>query len=176
MAEQAGLAHLVNHKVSILGLKNGLPCDRVHWMRQDQDHHVWLYTECGLVSFSERDLSSWIAQPSHSVTITDYLDNTEGVENTAIGGWYMPQSAMTRDGRILFAMRTGLGVLDPGHLNQNALPPPVHIERITADGRGDWKFCPHFVARKDRYDSHCLYCAKLCRAAESSISLQTTGL
>jgi signal transduction histidine kinase len=42
---------------------------------------------------------------------------------------------MTSDGRILFVMRTGLGVLDPRRLNQNALPPPVHIEGITADGR-----------------------------------------
>jgi signal transduction histidine kinase/ligand-binding sensor domain-containing protein len=135
MATPVGLAHLRDHKVSILGLKNGLPCDRVHWMQRDRDHHVWLYTGCGLVSFSEHDLSSWIAQPSRSVTITDYLDNTEGVQNTAIGGWYTPLSAMTRDGRILFAMRTGLGLLDPRHLNQNALPPPVYIDGITADGR-----------------------------------------
>ena len=56
------------------------------------------------------------------------------MENIAIGGWYAPQSSMTQDGRILFAMRTGLGVLDPLHLNQNVLPPPVHIEGIIADG------------------------------------------
>jgi ligand-binding sensor domain-containing protein len=70
LATTAGLAHLMDHRVSILGVKNGLPCGRVHWMRHDQDHHVWLYTECGLVSFSERNLSSWIAEPSRSVTIT----------------------------------------------------------------------------------------------------------
>ena len=129
-----GLAHLMDHKISILGTRNGLPCDRVYWIQHDQDQHVWLYTECGLVSFSESDLSSWITQPSHFVTITNHLDNTEGVENTAVGGWDMPQSTITKDGRILFAMRTGLGVLDPRHLNQNALPPPVHIEGFTADG------------------------------------------
>ena len=104
-------------------------------MRHDQDHNVWLFTECGLVSFSENDLLSWITQPSHAVTITHYLDNTEGVENTANGGWFTPLTAMTKDGRVLFAMRTGLGVLDPRHLNQNVLPPPVQIEGITADSR-----------------------------------------
>jgi signal transduction histidine kinase/ligand-binding sensor domain-containing protein len=135
LATSTGLGHLMNHKVSVLGIQNGLPCDRVHWMRHDQDHQVWLYTGCGLFSFSERDLSAWIAQPSHSVTITDHLDNTEGVQNTAIGGWYTPQSAMTSDGRILFATRTGLGVLDPRHLNHNSLPPQVYIEAIAADGR-----------------------------------------
>ena len=135
LAARAGLAYLMDHKVSILGIKNGLPCANVHWMRRDQEHHVWLYAECGLISFSDSDLSAWISQPSRRVSITAYLDNTEGVENDAVGGWYTPQSQMTRDGRILFAMRTGLGVLDPSHLNENALPPPVHIEGITADGR-----------------------------------------
>jgi ligand-binding sensor domain-containing protein len=135
MAAKSGLVHLMDHKIFILGMKNGLPCQNVHWMRRDRYHHVWLYTECGLISFSERDLSSWIAQPSKSVTVTDYLDNTDGVENTAVGGWYAPESTMTADGRILFAMRTGLGVLDPRDLNRNPLPPPVHIEGIMADGR-----------------------------------------
>jgi ligand-binding sensor domain-containing protein len=130
-----GLAHLAGGKISLLGRKNGLPCDALHWMRHDQDHNVWLYTECGLVSFSENDLLSWITHPSHIVTVTHYLDSTEGVENNANGGWFTPLTALTRDGRILFAMRTGLGVLDPRHLNQNALPPPVHIEGVTADGR-----------------------------------------
>jgi signal transduction histidine kinase/ligand-binding sensor domain-containing protein len=131
---KVGLAHLKDGKVSLLGRKNGLPCDALHWMRHDQDHNVWLYTECGLVSFSENDLLSWITQPSHIVTVTHYLDSTEGVENDANGGWFTPLTALTRDGRILFAMRTGLGVLDPRHLNQNAFPPPVHIEGIIADG------------------------------------------
>jgi len=132
---KVGLAYLKDGKVSLLGRKNGLPCDALHWMRHDQDHNVWLYTECGLVSISENDLLSWIAQPSHTVTVTHFLDSTEGVENDANGGWFAPLTALTKDGRILFAMRTGLGVLDPRHLNLNVLPPPVRIEGVTADGR-----------------------------------------
>jgi signal transduction histidine kinase len=34
----------------------------------------------------------------------------------------------------LFAMTSGLGILDPRNLQQNALPPPVYIEEVTADG------------------------------------------
>ena len=134
LGEQSGLAHLMNHKISVLGTSNGLPCSIVHWMRHDQDHQVWLYTECGLVSFPESDLTSWIAQPSHRITITHHLDNTDGVENIAVSGWYSPQATTTSDGRILFAMRTGLAILDPHQLNQNPLPPPVYVEAISADG------------------------------------------
>jgi signal transduction histidine kinase/ligand-binding sensor domain-containing protein len=134
LATRRGLAQLVGGHLSILGSKNGLPCDAVHWMQRDQDRNVWLLTECGLVGFSESDLLAWSTQSSHVVTLTHSLDNTDGVENAASGGWFTPLSAMTKDGRILFAMRTGLGVLDPRHTNENAVPPPVHIEEIIADG------------------------------------------
>ena len=135
LSEAYGLAYLRNHKVSVLGVKNGMPCDGVHWMRHDQNQQAWIYTTCGLVSLSNDDLTAWTIKPSHKVSITHYLDNTEGVENDAIGGWYTPLVQMARDGRIWFAMRTGLGVLDPRHLNENMLPPPVNIERLTVDNR-----------------------------------------
>lgn len=132
---RVGLAHLMNGKISVLSRKNGLPCDAVHWMRHDEDHNVWLYTECGLVSFAEGELNAWITQPSHAVVVTHYLDNTDGVENLSYNGWYTPQTATTNDGRILFATTTALSILDPRNLSQNIQPPPVHIEEITADGR-----------------------------------------
>ena len=131
---RVGLAHLKNGKISVLSSKNGLPCDAVHWMRHDRDHNVWLYTECGLVALSESELSAWIANPSHAVSTMHYLDNSDGVLNVVVNGWYTPQTATTSDGRILFDA-TGLSILDPRNLNQNSLPPPVHIEEITADER-----------------------------------------
>ena len=130
-----GLAHLRNGKISVLNHKNGLPCDAVHWMRHDGNHNVWLYTDCGLVAFAESELSSWIAQPFHSIAIAHYLDNTDGVALSSIAGWYTPRVAMMTDGRILFVAAGQLSILDPSSLNQNSLAPPVHIEGITADGR-----------------------------------------
>src|SRR5262249_16357405 len=112
VSTRVGLAYLRNGKISVLNRKNGLPCDAVHWMRRDRDHNVWLYTECGLVGFSENELTSWIAQPSHTIAIAHYLDNTDGVLNVAFTAWYTPQTAMTTDGRILF-VATGVSILDP---------------------------------------------------------------
>jgi signal transduction histidine kinase/ligand-binding sensor domain-containing protein len=131
---RVGLAHLKNGRISVLGRKNGLPCDVVHWMRHDRDGNIWLFTECGLVAFSENDLALWIGDPAHTATIRHYLDNTDGVVNLTYNGWFTPQTATVSDGRILFAAE-GLSILDPRNLNQNILPPPVHIEEITADER-----------------------------------------
>src|SRR5262249_32571838 len=37
------------------------------------------------------------------------------------------------DGRIWFAMYSGVGVIDPRRLPFNAMAPPVHIERVAAN-------------------------------------------
>ena len=39
------------------------------------------------------------------------------------------------DGKIWFSAPDGVSVIDPRHLPFNKLPPPVHIEQITADGK-----------------------------------------
>jgi signal transduction histidine kinase len=84
------------------------------------------------VALSENDLTSWIAQPSRAVAVVHHFGNTDGVAAKPDTGWYTPQATVTSGGRILFA-GIGLSVLDPRNLNHNALPPPVHVEEITAD-------------------------------------------
>ena len=130
-----GLARLFHGHVNILGSKNGLPCDGVHWMRHADDGTVWLYAECGLVQLAASDLDRWVTDSAYRVPIMRWLASVDGIENTPFGDWYSPEVAVTKDGRILFAMSTGLGVID-GHSGlKNALPPPVKIETVVADGR-----------------------------------------
>ena len=45
------------------------------------------------------------------------------------------------DGKIWFSAPDGVSVIDPRHLPFNKLPPPVHIEQITADGKTYWQDC-----------------------------------
>jgi signal transduction histidine kinase/ligand-binding sensor domain-containing protein len=155
---QIGLARLAEGKISVLGRKNGLPCDAVHWMRQSDDGNIWLYTECGLVSLSEADLRSWIAQSNHQVTITHQLDNTDGVPLVTYTGYYTPQVTKTREGVFLFASGTGVSFFDPRHLNQNILPPQVHIEGINTDGR-EIEAAGHIVLPPRPHDIHLQYTA-----------------
>ena len=46
---------------------------------------------------------------------------------------YSPRVAKSADGRLWFLPGDGVSVIDPRHLPFNKLPPPVHIEQITAD-------------------------------------------
>ncbi len=50
-------------------------------------------------------------------------------------GSFGPRVSKAPDGKIWFTHRDGVTLIDPRHLPHNDLPPPVHVEQITADGK-----------------------------------------
>ena len=102
------------------------------------DHAFWLYTACGLARVARSDVEAWAAEVKKDGAATPpvkatVLDHSDGVRVHAMSGNYAPQVGKSRDGRIWFLPWDGVSVLDPGRLRFNALPPPVHIEQVTAD-------------------------------------------
>jgi ligand-binding sensor domain-containing protein/signal transduction histidine kinase len=129
---QGGLSRVKNGRVATLTTRNGLPCDAVHWMKEDDDHSVWMYTACGLVRIARRELDAWAADSRQTIHPTVF-DGSEGVRSNSLGTGYTPSVAQSADGKIWFLPYDGVSVIDPRHLSFNKLPPPVHIEEITAD-------------------------------------------
>lgn len=133
-ATESGLSRIKNGRVLTLTSKNGLPCDAIHWVTQDDNHSFWLSTTCGLVRIARDELDAWATDSQRKVRATVF-DSSDGVPNTPIG--FIQGSHMTRssDGKIWFVgFFGGASVIDPHHLPSNKIPPPVHIERITANG------------------------------------------
>jgi hypothetical protein len=131
----AGLSRLKDGNVNVLNSKNGLPCDTVHWKKEDNEGSVWLLTSCGLVRLAKSELDAWAQNPMHEVKIINVFDNTDGVQELTINGYYTPYVTKTAEGRLLFTKTDGLAVLDPRRLPFNKLKPPVVIEQITGDGK-----------------------------------------
>jgi len=137
-ATAGGLSILKGGRVVTLTSKNGLPCDAVHWAMKEDAHSIWLYMPCGLIRIRDSDLEAWAANadndgdPTRSVQ-TMLLDATDGVPLRAERGGYTPQVTKAADGRFWFIGPVGISVFDPRHMPFNRLPPPVHIERISAD-------------------------------------------
>ena len=48
-ATEGGLSRIKDGRILTLTSQNGLPCNTVHWMMEDDAHSVWLYLACGLV-------------------------------------------------------------------------------------------------------------------------------
>ena len=57
-------------------------------------------------------------------------------------GHYGRKVTKSLDGKIWFSPPDGVSVIDPRHLPFNKLPPPVHIEQISADGKSYWQNLP----------------------------------
>jgi ligand-binding sensor domain-containing protein/signal transduction histidine kinase len=132
-ATAGGLSRVKNGRVATLTSKNGLPCDTVHWAVEDDAHSFWLYTACGLVRIARSELDALAADPKRIIQSTTF-DSSDGVRLRAIAvGEYTPRVAKASDGKLWFLPFDGVNVIDPRHISFNSLPPPVHIEEITAD-------------------------------------------
>ena len=133
-ATEGGLSRIKDGRVLTLSSRNGLPCNTVHWMMEDDAHSVWLYTACGLVRIARSELDAWASNPKQTIQAAVF-DSSDGVSNHRFPGGYSANVAKAADGKLWFLRPGGVSVLDPHHLAFNKLPPPVHIEQVTADDK-----------------------------------------
>jgi signal transduction histidine kinase len=133
-ATEGGLSRVRNGRVATLTHLNGLPCDAVNWAIEDDSHALWLNMPCGLVRINQSDLQAWNVDPGRKIQ-TAVFDRSDGVSSTPLRNGFIPQVAKTADGKLWFPSNDGVGVIDPHDLFRNELPPPVHVEQVTADRR-----------------------------------------
>ncbi len=134
VATAGGLSRVRDGRVATLTAKNGLPCDGVTSAIEDDDHALWLYMPCGLVRIARSELDGWANDSKRSVRTTVF-DNSDGVRTRGVNGQQRPLMTKSPDGKIWIAPPDGVGFIDPRNIAFNKLPPPVHIEQITADGK-----------------------------------------
>lgn len=138
VSTEGGLSRVKNNRVTTLNSKNGLPCDTVHWMMEDDAHSVWLYMACGLVRIARPELDAWAADPKRTIQSTVF-DSSDGVSSHSFTSGYSPLVTKSPNGRLWFLPFGDVSVIDPRHLAFNKLPPPVHIEQMIADGKIYWQ-------------------------------------
>ena len=137
-ATEGGLSRLNHGRFATLTSRNGLPCDAIRWVMEDDGHSLWLGAACALVRIARSEVDAWAAavdkdkdaKPTIQATL---FDSSDGVISIGSAGGYTPQVSKSPDGQLWFATIDGVSVVDPRHLPFNSLPPPVHIEQITAD-------------------------------------------
>ena len=140
-ATEGGLSRVKDGRVTTLTSRNGLPCDGVNGVIEDDDHFFWLYMSCGLVRIARSELDPWMGDSRRSIQTTVF-DSYDGVRSRALAGSHSRLVTKSRDGRIWISSPDGVSVIDPRHLPFNRVTPPVHIEQIIADGK-------HYTATRD---------------------------
>jgi len=125
-----GVLHFDGAKAELLAANNGLPCASVGSLIFDRQGALWLILTCGIVRVDRSSLQSWMEHPEARVPAL-FLDAFDGVQVGITD--FRPAVSLGKEGRIWFVNGSDVQMLDPAQLHLNTFPPPVHIERLSAD-------------------------------------------
>jgi signal transduction histidine kinase/ligand-binding sensor domain-containing protein len=111
---------------------NGLPCEKIRALEEDDRGGLWLQADCGLILIPQPEIVRWSAAPNVSVRAR-LFDAGDGVRLRLSSTGYFRRATKTTDGRLWFASEDRVAMVDPSHLPENLLPPTVKIEEITTE-------------------------------------------
>jgi signal transduction histidine kinase/ligand-binding sensor domain-containing protein len=127
-----GLSRFDGQRFTSWNSANGLPGDRVQWVLTDRSNRLWLGYSTGVACLNRSELDRAAEDSSYRVAV-QFFDDADGLKGNPDR---QSQSAAVRcrDGTIWLRTSEGVAIVDPQHITQNLIPPPVHIERLLADG------------------------------------------
>jgi signal transduction histidine kinase/DNA-binding response OmpR family regulator/ligand-binding sensor domain-containing protein len=100
----------------------------------DDDGNLWISTSSGIYMVSGKELDDYADGGGSTIRPTVY-GIADGMKTTEVDPAAQPGGWRTRDGKLWFATRKGVVVIDPKHVPHNDLVPPVVIESVAADGK-----------------------------------------
>jgi signal transduction histidine kinase/ligand-binding sensor domain-containing protein len=96
---------------------------------------LWLNTENGVIHIPRVEADRALRDGSYRIKF-ERIDFPDGIPGQTETLSPYPKAIQGTDGRIWFTVLQGLAWIDPKKkISTNALPPPVDIERIVADGK-----------------------------------------
>jgi signal transduction histidine kinase/ligand-binding sensor domain-containing protein len=129
---ERGLSRLEGQKFVTWTTANGLPGERILWILADSVGRLWLGYSTGVASVSRSELDHALQDPSYRVAY-NFLDDGDGLKGNPDRRWQSP-AVRASNGKLWFRTSEGVAVIDPQELTKNLVLPPVHIERMVAEG------------------------------------------
>ena len=158
----AGLGRSKNGKFAPITTTEGLADDFASQLLGDDRGGLWIVGNRGLFRVRLDELSAVAGGKAGTVRSLVFGRN-EGLPNFQPNTSSFPNACNAGDGRLWFATRSGLLLVQPGHLADNPVPPPVVLERIAIDDRTIALYDGHSPLRTESGDE----CAELHRANAS---------
>ena len=94
---------------------------------------LWLSTGRGVVHVARDEIERALQDPSYCFH-WEQFDSTDGLPGKIQNLDPYPKTIRGTDGRIWFVATRGIAWIDPSKISKNAIPPPVSITSISADG------------------------------------------
>ena len=127
-----GLGRLKDDRFAWLTQRDGLPCNSIGGVLEDDLANLWLSSSRGILRIPHQELKEYLAGKRRALGWQLY-NRSDGLSTIECGGAGQPSCWKARDGRLWFATVKGAAVVDPKRLPFNPLPPPVVIEEVVLD-------------------------------------------
>jgi signal transduction histidine kinase len=128
-----GLARIKGGQLKNIKAENGLPDDRIYAVVPDDFGFLWCASGRGIFRAARQNLNDFADGKSNWVDceLFDGLEAVKSIDRNDLENY----GCKTIDGRIWFPFPGGVVMIDPAHMPTNPIAPPVHIERVLANGR-----------------------------------------
>ncbi len=129
-----GLGRLKAGRFSRCRMDQGLHDDYISNILPDGHGRLWFAGNRGISSVREKELDDFAEGRTTRVWSVAYGRN-DGLSRLQASYDAWPGAAQGTDGRLWFAMQSGVAVVNSDDLKENPEPPPVVIERIIVNGQ-----------------------------------------
>lgn len=128
-----GLMRIHGHEVREYTQRAGFYGDAVFAILDEGDH-FWISSNRGIARLDRAGLAALDRGAVAEVQPVWYGKN-DGMLSAQANGASQTPGWRTRDGRMWFGTANGVVLVDPAHLLDNRLPPPVVVEHMLVDGK-----------------------------------------
>jgi ligand-binding sensor domain-containing protein/signal transduction histidine kinase len=128
-----GIARIKDGRIENIKQADGLPDDRIYAIVSDDHGFFWFDSERGIFRASRQGLNDF-ADGKEIRIKCELFDGLESVKFTDRTDQEF-SGCKTLDGRIWFPSPWGVVMIDPAHIPTIRIAPPVHIDRVLANGR-----------------------------------------
>lgn len=129
---QGGITRFRDGRFTAFSSKSGLFTNTIYSVITDSKGGLWMSSPTGIGYVSIGELNDY-SDGSLKKIHCRVLGTAEGMKIDECVGYWQPAGWKGLDGRLWFPTRDGAVMIEPGSLEENHLPPPVHVESVDVD-------------------------------------------
>lgn len=129
---QTGVARIKGHQIRNIDQSHGLADNNILAIVPDNHGDLWMHSSRGFLRLNGRSANEFAEGRTNKVECVVY-DGMDSVKSIDISDVEFSGCKST-DGRIWFPTPPGPVMIDPDHIQVDAIPPRVHIEQVRVNG------------------------------------------
>ncbi len=130
----AGVGRLRNGRFTKIGEEQGLLDPYVSNLESDDYGTLWFASDRGIFKVRQSELDA-VAEGRAKRVLSVAYGRDQALPNLQANYGFFPGAVRTRDGRLCFALSTGLAIVYPERVRPNAVAPRVLVEGMAVDGQ-----------------------------------------